>query len=80
MQGLQAEEGDYLYQYRYNGAGKSPTWLAARSYLVIDISAGPCSFGPLMSADGAVTPLTIPRILVRETVIVSPYHCCRTMI
>lgn len=61
---LMAEEGDYLYQYNYNGAGKSQTWLAKGSYLVIDISAGPCRFGPQMSLQGAVTQQTIPRILV----------------
>ncbi|GMH38389.1 hypothetical protein BSKO_06273 [Bryopsis sp. KO-2023] len=62
VEALNLEDGNYMYQYKYNGAGASQTWLARKSYIVIDVSAGPCKFGPEMTPSGAVSPVTLPRI------------------
>ncbi|GJP77636.1 hypothetical protein CLOP_g7994 [Closterium sp. NIES-67] len=59
---LEAQEGGYSYAYSYNGAGHAQTWLSHGRYVVIDLSAGPITFGHLDEAEGAVVPGTIPRV------------------
>jgi len=63
---LEAEEGGYIYRYAYNGVGEGVTWLSSRNYLVIDLAAGPTTYGPLVRQGGAATPQGIPSIKVRE--------------
>ena len=37
-------------------------WLSARRYLVLDVSAGPCSLGMSHAAGGAVSAASVPQI------------------
>ena len=53
----------YSYRYSYNGAGRSQAWLGRDSFVVVDLSAGPCAFGP-KGLEGA-TSAVLPRIAVR---------------
>ena len=52
----------YRYHYRYNGVGRTAAWLSSERYAVVDISAGPASFGRLDSAAGFVNYKTIPNL------------------
>lgn len=61
---LEEEEAGYIYRYTYNGVGEATTWLSSRNYLVIDLAAGPSTYGPLVSQGGAVTPQGVPSIHV----------------
>lgn len=53
-----------MHRYTYNGAGEGVVWHSSRNYLVIDLAAGPTSYGPLVSQGGAVTPQGLPSIHV----------------
>lgn len=64
---LEAEEGGYIYRYAYNGAGEGVTWLSSRNYMVVDLAAGPTTYGPLVRQGGAVTPQGVPSVKVRGT-------------
>eukprot|EP00878_Enallax_costatus_P009803 GHUV01010236.1.p1 GENE.GHUV01010236.1~~GHUV01010236.1.p1 ORF type:complete len:735 (+),score=167.23 GHUV01010236.1:318-2522(+) len=59
---LSDEEAGYVYRYQYNGAGEASIWHSSRNYLVVDLSAGPSTYGPLVSQGGAVTPQALPSI------------------
>ncbi|KAF8055392.1 hypothetical protein HT031_006759 [Scenedesmus sp. PABB004] len=59
---LEAEEAGYIYRYQYNGVGEAAVWHSSRSYLVVDLAAGPTTYGPLVSAGGAATPEGLPSI------------------
>jgi hypothetical protein len=61
---LETEEAGYIYRYQYNGVGEGVTWLSSRNYMVIDLAAGPTTYGPLMRQGGAATPDGIPSIKV----------------
>ncbi|CAI7880847.1 unnamed protein product [Closterium sp. NIES-54] len=61
-QQVEEQEGGYSYAYSYHGAGHAQTWLSHARYVVIDLSAGPVTFGHLGEAEGAVVPGTIPRV------------------
>jgi hypothetical protein len=50
------------YRYRYNGGAPSQMWLSARRYLVLDVSAGPCSLGMSHAAGGAVSAASVPQV------------------
>ena len=54
-----------LRRYKYNGVGETATWHSSRNYLVVDLAAGPSTYGPLASQGGAVTPQALPSIKVR---------------
>ncbi|CAN6923198.1 unnamed protein product [Brassica oleracea] len=56
------QEADYIYRYRYNGGGASQVWLGSGRYVVIDLSAGPCTYGKIETEEGSVSPRTLPRI------------------
>lgn len=56
------QEAGYMYRYRYNGGGATQVWLSHGRYAVIDISAGPCSYGRLESEEGSVGHRTVPRL------------------
>lgn len=59
-----AEEANYVYYYQYNSAGKCTSWISSKSYVIIDISAGPVKFGPGISPSGSVSPYSVPRLIV----------------
>jgi hypothetical protein len=61
---LADEEAGFVYRYAYNGAGEAATWFSSRNYLVVDLAAGPTTYGPLISQGGAVTPQGLPSIKV----------------
>ncbi|CAH1442341.1 unnamed protein product [Lactuca virosa] len=44
---IKKQEGGYMYRYRYNGGGASQVWLGSGRFVVVDISAGPCTYGKL---------------------------------
>ncbi|XP_050372530.1 uncharacterized protein LOC126790362 [Argentina anserina] len=58
----QKQEGDYIYRYRYNGGGASQVWLGSGRYVVIDLSAGPCTYGKIETEEGTVSSRTLPRL------------------
>lgn len=59
---LREQERDYLYRYRYNGGSSTQVWLAAGRYAVIDLSAGPCTYGRVDSEEGSVGYRSLPRL------------------
>ncbi|WRX21633.1 hypothetical protein QQP08_014120 [Theobroma cacao] len=59
---MKKQEGDYIYRYRYNGGGASQVWLGSGRFVVIDLSAGPCTYGKIETEEGSVSPRTLPRI------------------
>ncbi|KAG0575716.1 hypothetical protein M758_5G026800 [Ceratodon purpureus] len=59
---FQKQEAGYVYRYRYNGGAASQVWLSHGRYAVIDISAGPCSYGRLETEEGSVGHRTVPRL------------------
>ncbi|PKA49913.1 hypothetical protein AXF42_Ash019229 [Apostasia shenzhenica] len=59
---LKNQEGDYIYRYRYNGGGASQVWLSSGRYVVIDLSAGPCTYGKIETEEGSVSYKTMPRL------------------
>lgn len=61
---LRQQEGGYVYRYKYNGAGASATWTSQHNFVVIDVSAGPCHYGPVTSRAGAVMPQALPEVQV----------------
>ncbi|XP_021730361.1 uncharacterized protein LOC110697296 [Chenopodium quinoa] len=56
------QEGDYIYRYRYNGGGASQVWLSSSRFAVIDLSAGPCTYGKIETEEGSISSRTLPRI------------------
>ncbi|XP_072983753.1 uncharacterized protein [Typha latifolia] len=59
---LKRQEGDYIYRYRYNGGGASQVWLSSGRFVVIDLSAGPCTYGKIETEEGSVSYRTLPRL------------------
>ncbi|KZV40058.1 hypothetical protein F511_24724, partial [Dorcoceras hygrometricum] len=59
---IKKQEGDYIYRYRYNGGGASQVWLGSGRFVVIDLSAGPCTYGKIETEEGSVNPKTLPRL------------------
>lgn len=59
---LKKQEGDYVYRYRYSGGGASQVWLGFGRYVVIDLSAGPCTYGKIEAEEGSVSSRTLPRL------------------
>ncbi|KAH8496434.1 hypothetical protein H0E87_019265 [Populus deltoides] len=59
---LRKQEGDYIYRYRYNGGGATQVWLSSDRFVVIDLSAGPCTYGKIETEEGSVSSRTLPRI------------------
>ncbi|XP_010524587.1 PREDICTED: uncharacterized protein LOC104802608 [Tarenaya hassleriana] len=59
---MEKQEGDYIYRYRYNGGGASQVWVGSGRYVVIDLSAGPCTYGKIETEEGSVSSRTLPRI------------------
>jgi hypothetical protein len=64
---IETEEAGYIYRYQYNGVGEGVTWLSSRNYMVMDVAAGPTTYGPLVRQGGAATPQGIPSVKVRQT-------------
>ena len=50
------------YTWAYGGHASTATFIAAGKYAVLDLSAGPCHFGPLSTPSGAVRSGALPRI------------------
>ncbi|XP_076960027.1 uncharacterized protein LOC143636270 [Bidens hawaiensis] len=59
---IKQQEGGYIYRYHYNGGGASQVWLGSGRFVVIDISAGPCTYGKIETEEGSVSTKTIPRL------------------
>ncbi|KAG6483974.1 hypothetical protein ZIOFF_060767 [Zingiber officinale] len=59
---LKRQEGDYIYLYRYNGGGASQVWLSSGRFIVIDISAGPCTYGRIETEEGSISYRSLPRL------------------
>ncbi|XP_043723598.1 uncharacterized protein LOC122670703 [Telopea speciosissima] len=59
---MKKQEGDYIYRYRYNGGGASQVWLGSGRFVVIDLSAGPCTYGKIETEEGSVSYRTLPRL------------------
>ncbi|CAA3007401.1 uncharacterized protein LOC111388286 isoform X1 [Olea europaea subsp. europaea] len=59
---IKKQEGDYIYRYRYNGGGASQIWLGSGRFVVVDLSAGPCTYGKIETEEGSVNPKTLPRL------------------
>lgn len=59
---MKGQEGGYMYRYRYNGGGATQVWLGSGRFLVIDLSAGPCTYGKIETEEGSVSPRTLPRL------------------
>ncbi|EEF43107.1 uncharacterized protein LOC8258833 [Ricinus communis] len=59
---MSKQEGDYIYRYRYNGGGATQAWLSSDRFVVIDLSAGPCTYGKIETEEGSVSSRTLPRI------------------
>ncbi|PWA71966.1 hypothetical protein CTI12_AA275840 [Artemisia annua] len=59
---MKKQEGGYVYRYHYNGGGTSQIWLGSGRFVVVDISAGPCTYGRLETEEGSVSSKTIPRL------------------
>lgn len=59
---IKNQEGGYIYRYHYNGGGASQVWLGSGRFVVIDISAGPCTYGKIETEEGSVSSKTLPRL------------------
>lgn len=59
---MKNQEGDYIYRYRYNGGGASQVWLGSGRFVVIDLSAGPCTYGKIETEEGTVSSRSLPRL------------------
>ncbi|KAI4334990.1 hypothetical protein L6164_013680 [Bauhinia variegata] len=59
---IKTQEGDYIYRYRYNGGGASQVWLGSGRFVVIDLSAGPCTYGKIETEEGSVSFRSLPRL------------------
>ncbi|KAJ9154617.1 hypothetical protein P3X46_027936 [Hevea brasiliensis] len=59
---ISKQEGNYVYRYRYNGGGATQVWLSSDRFVVIDLSAGPCTYGKIETEEGSVSSRTLPRI------------------
>ncbi|XP_022938319.1 uncharacterized protein LOC111444453 isoform X1 [Cucurbita moschata] len=59
---MKKQEGDYIYRYRYDGGGATQVWLGSGRYAVIDLSAGPCTYGKIETEEGSVSSRTLPRL------------------
>ncbi|XP_062174534.1 uncharacterized protein LOC133879771 [Alnus glutinosa] len=59
---MKKQEGDYIYRYRYNGGGASQVWLGSGRFVVVDLSAGPCTYGKIETEEGSVSARTLPRL------------------
>ena len=55
----------YIYRYRYDGSAPTQQFIAAKRYLLIDLSAGPITYGVSDSGDGTVTLGTVPIIDIK---------------
>ncbi|CAK8563795.1 unnamed protein product [Lathyrus sativus] len=59
---MKKQEGDYVYRYRYDGGGATQAWLSSGRFVVIDLSAGPCTYGKIEAEEGSVSSRTLPRL------------------
>jgi len=59
---IKKQEADYIYRYRYNGGGASQVWLSSGRFVVIDLSAGPCTYGKIETEEGSISYKTLPRL------------------
>ncbi|KAK1308333.1 hypothetical protein QJS10_CPA09g01980 [Acorus calamus] len=57
---LSAQEANYIYRYRYHGGGASQVWLSSGRFVVIDLSAGPCTYGKIETKEGSVNQEAAP--------------------
>ncbi|XP_060197676.1 uncharacterized protein LOC132626724 isoform X1 [Lycium barbarum] len=59
---MKKQEGDYIYRYRYNGGGASQVWLGSGRFVVVDLSAGPCTYGKIETEEGSISSRSLPRL------------------
>ena len=50
----------YTYRYRYHDGGPTQMWLSASRYMVVDLSAGPCTIGRSHASEGTVSAASFP--------------------
>ncbi|GLJ27248.1 hypothetical protein SUGI_0534600 [Cryptomeria japonica] len=60
---MMQQEGSYIHRYRYNGGGASQMWLSSSRYVVIDLSASPCTYGKIETEKSSVSYITVPSLL-----------------
>eukprot|EP01087_Luapelamoeba_hula_P014540 TRINITY_DN4275_c0_g1_i1.p1 TRINITY_DN4275_c0_g1~~TRINITY_DN4275_c0_g1_i1.p1 ORF type:complete len:775 (-),score=92.21 TRINITY_DN4275_c0_g1_i1:51-2375(-) len=51
----------WTYSYNY-GSGPTQSWVSAGRYVVLDISAGPVSYGPSDAGEGAISKASFPQL------------------
>ncbi|KAI3893392.1 hypothetical protein MKW92_051887 [Papaver armeniacum] len=59
---MKKQDTEYIYRYRYNGGGASQVWLGSGRFVVVDLSAGPCTYGKIDYEEGCVSSRTLPRL------------------
>ncbi|KAG5632497.1 hypothetical protein H5410_004214 [Solanum commersonii] len=59
---MKKQEGNYIYRYRYNGGGASQVWLGSGRFVVVDLSAGPCTYGKIETEEGSISSRSLPRL------------------
>ena len=60
---LLSHESGFAYRYSFGGIGASASFLSSHNFVLVDISAGPASYGPLTASDALVHSPQIPRLL-----------------
>ncbi|PUZ58092.1 hypothetical protein GQ55_5G481400 [Panicum hallii var. hallii] len=61
-QELKKQEAEYIYRYRYNGGGATQVWLSSGRFVVIDLSAGPRTYGKIETEAGSISYRSMPRL------------------
>ncbi|KAI3886818.1 hypothetical protein MKW98_017170 [Papaver atlanticum] len=59
---MKKQDIEYIYRYRYNRGGASQVWLGSGRFVVVDLSAGPCTYGKINFEEGCVSSRTLPRL------------------
>ncbi|KAI3952736.1 hypothetical protein MKW92_021157, partial [Papaver armeniacum] len=59
---MKKQEAEYIYCCCYNGGGVSQVWLGSGRFVVVDLSAGPCTHGKIETEEGSVSYRTLPRL------------------
>ena len=50
----------YTYRYRYHEGAPTQMWLSSGRYMVVDLSAGPCTIGRAHASEGTVSAASFP--------------------
>lgn len=55
----------YVYRYRYERGAATQQWVARQRYVLVDLAAGPCTYGPSDTGEGTVSLGSVPLVDVR---------------